>query len=702
MRKRSDDHIDLYPWIGRLHRDGATTLSGARRWLQLPTYTDATKNAEHHSSPSTAGLMPETRLLDELEAFGAWKRSQIRLLEQLQPWLRQQGLYAPEIKHAIERALHSLRDDRLTVVVAGELSRGKSELINALFFASLGCRLLPTDAGRTTMCPTEIYCDLETPPQLRLLPIATRAADRALADLRDHGEQWQVFDLDLEDPEMLTQRLQMLTEVQQVPRQEAAALGLLPPLEDGTPELVSIPSWRLALINIRHPVLAKGLRIVDTPGLNAIGSEPELTYEMLPTAQAVLFVLAADTGLTQSDLQIWHRFIQRPDQQRRHGAMVVLNKIDTLWDELRPPQKISESIDKQRRNVSQSLQVAPERVFAVSAQKALVARIREDRGLADRSGIDLLEHYLGRVITVNRTELVQQEYSSRVCEAIDMLVSIIRTRLQRNEQQRSTLRDLADQSDDAIEQKLMAAQADHKGYQRSLEDYKHSLTSFAQHARIMLDALDPRRLDPTLDAIRESMTGAWTTYGLKDAMGKLFEQISDRIDMAGEQTRAMRRLLRITHQRFQSEHQFRLPRPLMFSIVRYQVELSLLDQEAKAFRKSARTALMEQHFVTKRYFATIVTRAQRILSMAHDDARHWSQTVLAPLSSEIKENRDALAQQIEDVRRAADSRRTIQQRIAALKREDSRLQAQLTSMHKFRDLLSGDTAGPTAVARALG
>jgi septal ring factor EnvC (AmiA/AmiB activator) len=88
--------------------------------------------------------------------------------------------------------------------------------------------------------------------------------------------------------------------------------------------------------------------------------------------------------------------------------------------------------------------------------------------------------------------------------------------------------------------------------------------------------------------------------------------------------------------------------------------------------------------------------------MAHDDARHWSQTVLAPLSSEIKENRDALAQQIEDVRRAADSRRTIQQRIAALKREDSRLQAQLTSMHKFRDLLSGDTAGPTAVARALG
>ncbi|WP_419588817.1 hypothetical protein, partial [Thiolapillus sp.] len=40
--------------------------------------------------------------------------------------------------------------------------------------------------------------------------------------------------------------------------------------------------WRLAHLNYRHPLLAQGLRILDTPGLNAISSEPELTYEILP------------------------------------------------------------------------------------------------------------------------------------------------------------------------------------------------------------------------------------------------------------------------------------------------------------------------------------------------------------------------------------------------------------------------------------
>ena len=34
-----------------------------------------------------------------------------------------------------------------------EYSRGKSELINALFFSSFKERLLPSDVGRTTMCP---------------------------------------------------------------------------------------------------------------------------------------------------------------------------------------------------------------------------------------------------------------------------------------------------------------------------------------------------------------------------------------------------------------------------------------------------------------------------------------------------------------------------------------------------------------------
>ena len=78
-----------------------------------------------------------------------------------------------------------------------------------------------------------------------------------------------------------------------------------------------------------HPLLEQGLVILDTPGLNAIGAEPELTLSLLPNAHAVLFILAADTGVTQSDLSVWREYVNAG--QRRDGRLVVLNKIDSLW-----------------------------------------------------------------------------------------------------------------------------------------------------------------------------------------------------------------------------------------------------------------------------------------------------------------------------------------------------------------------------------
>lgn len=642
--------------------------------------------------------MPEKNLSHQLGALRAWKRAQLRLLQQLQPWLRQQGLYTAEARRAIERALHALRDEHLTVAVAGEFSRGKTELINALFFADFGRRLLPTDAGRTTMCPTEIFSDASQPPQLRLLPIETRRSDRSLAALKEADEHWQLFELALGDPESLSAHLRKLTEHRQVTRREAAELGMLEDQPGQDVDRVDIPCWRLAQINIPHPLLAQGLRILDTPGLNAIGSEPELTYEMLPAAQAVLFVLGADAGVTRSDLEVWQRFIQRPGHQRRTGAMVVLNKTDTLWDEMRPPGQVTETIIRQCREVAETLGVAHRQVFALSAQKALLARVQQDKALERRSGIASLEAYLGGVLMSNRVELIRQEHTQLVRESIEALEGIIRGRLERNEHQRLGLLDLSGRSNTAIARMLAATQADHQHYQVHVDAYRQSLAAFRQHARKLLAALNGRTFEATLDDIRRSMTGAWTTLGLKEAMRRLFQDINSRLHTASAQTQQMRRLLRATHRRFQTEHRFKLAYPTMFSIVKHQVELSLLEQEADLFRKSTRTALMEQHFVTRRYFGTIVSRALRIIEAAHEEARLWGETALSPLTAEVQEYRDDLAQRILDLRQAAESRQTIQQRIAVLKRDSARLHAQLASLARVREMLGNPQDTPPARA----
>ena len=109
---------------------------------------------------------------------------------------------------------------------------------------------------------------------------------------------------------------------------------------------VEIPRWRHALVSYPHPLLVKGLRVIDTPGLNALGSEPELTLSLLPQAQAIVFVLAADAGVTASDMTLWEQTVEPLRKRPNLGVYVALNKADVLWDDLGETDVFQASLDK--------------------------------------------------------------------------------------------------------------------------------------------------------------------------------------------------------------------------------------------------------------------------------------------------------------------------------------------------------------------
>ena len=93
-------------------------------------------------------------LAARFEAYGEWRKRLARGVADLHAWLRERELADAEVDFKVAEVQERLREDRLVVAFVAEYSRGKSELINAIFFADFGARLLPATAGRTTMCPT--------------------------------------------------------------------------------------------------------------------------------------------------------------------------------------------------------------------------------------------------------------------------------------------------------------------------------------------------------------------------------------------------------------------------------------------------------------------------------------------------------------------------------------------------------------------
>src|SRR5436309_681537 len=141
------------------------------------------------------------------DALSGWRSTLGRRLAALSGYLAEHELADDPTHETLTALAHRLAGEKLVVAFVAEFSRGKSELINAIFFADAGKRVLPATPGRTTMCPVELAYDPDEPPTLSLLPIETRLEGLSLGELRSQPRAWQHVVLNVKQPDELSQAL---------------------------------------------------------------------------------------------------------------------------------------------------------------------------------------------------------------------------------------------------------------------------------------------------------------------------------------------------------------------------------------------------------------------------------------------------------------------------------------------------------------
>jgi hypothetical protein len=161
--------------------------------------------------------------MQDLQEYASWRMRVAQALDAYRNWAHAAELLDGAAEQRVVRALARLRDDRLSVAFVAEFSRGKSELINAIFFADHGQRIVPSSPGRTTMCPTEFAWDPALPPCIRLLPIDTRAERLATGDYRDTPDAWTVVPLDLSSAERMHATFLQVSLTRRVTPEDAAS-----------------------------------------------------------------------------------------------------------------------------------------------------------------------------------------------------------------------------------------------------------------------------------------------------------------------------------------------------------------------------------------------------------------------------------------------------------------------------------------------
>ena len=621
-----------------------------------------------------------------VDAYALWKRGLMLEITRYRNWLEHGALNSDEINEQLNHALQVLITDRITLAFLGEFSRGKTELINSLFFSDYSQRILPSQAGRTTMCPTELFYDQQSKQSsISLLPVETRNSPLRLDQLKQDKSLWLTIPLDVHKPDSMVRALAQVAQRKAVTEEEALALGFAPDKLEASknPGYVWIPAWRHALINYDHPLLRQGLRVLDTPGLNALGSEPELTISMLPSAQAIVMMLSADTGVTASEMQTWQEQIQPLRDKQNVDVFIALNKIDMLWDDLAGFSATEKNLQQVVESTAKQLKITAQDVLPVSAKQGLLGRVRGDQRLLARSELERFERTLSERLLERKERLIENSIVSQVVALINNSKRVLKNRQNFAIQEYSQLKNKQMDSAVVLQQMTNKAKQQHRGYQQQMLTLKTNQQVMEHQGETLNRFLSPEQVEEHLKAVYKKINSSLAIFGLRSAAEGFFKAMRDDFkNFMGEAGIANQRIQMIYEQHNLEHPDLNLVAPqIVYS--HYRKALSQLETSAKEYSFSLRHVLTGQLAEGRRYYMELVQEAVAQHNKLRQEVTQWCNAALTPLMQQSLENKQMLENQIEHLKDLAQKSQKSGQRYSLLNKYHEDLTQRMSQLDQM-------------------
>jgi len=416
--------------------------------------------------------------------------------------------------------------------------------------------------------------------------------------------------------------------------------------------------------------------------LNALGLEPELTLSTIPNAHAVLFLLGIDTGVTKSDMEVWQRYVP-PSVSKR---IAILNKVDLMWDELKPQEEIQRAIQRQIDDTAKLLNLPTGNVLPLSAQKALLGKIKGDAALVEMSGIERLEAMIAEDIIPSRRKILARTVIGEIGMMMIASRNAVKARLVATEEGIKETSGLSGKGREVLT-RLWKQISDRKTrYLQAVGEFKAQRDEFIVQRDVLLEMLDPTKLDLLLNKSAEAIDNTWTTVGLTRGMNSLFSMINEQFERIYSLSETIKSMMQGSYDLFHREHGFPAMNLAPLNLERFKLKLQLLASETEKFCKDPVNILgREKHFVIKRFYSVLVAQARESFVDARKECEKWLTAVLAPIDMQIKDHKAQLEERLASVTKVNQNQESLKDQLSKLKVQYT----ELTIQHEMIETLIG-------------
>jgi len=382
--------------------------------------------------------------------------------------------------------------------------------------------------------------------------------------------------------------------------------------------------------------------------------------------------LGADTGVTKSDLAIWREHLTT-ETDTAETRLIVLNKIDTLWDDLSTPAQIEAQIDRQKVSTAEILGVPRERVIAVSAQKGLVAKVTDDDDLLRRSCLPVLEEALGRGMMGKRQRILGNAMAAGITDLRTETGRAINIRKRDLTEQMMELKGL--QGKNAAVIKHMRSRISQEQAEFDLGGAKiHAVRSV--HLKLLREVfgiLGSTALKKEMSQLSGRLLEKGLKLGVKRAYGETFDRLRANLQKVQTLCGEIQSMLAATFRQLNGEYGFSLQAPTEPQMAQYITDLDVVERSHIQYLGIGNAFKLVQPDFADRLVRALSTRLRSIHEMALSDVELWSKSAAAQLDAQLRERRRNFSRRIEAIDRIQQAAGGLEDRIQDIDQQEAAL-----------------------------
>ena len=663
--------------------------------------------------------MSKAAISERLAELQSWRVELDSQIANVAAFLRSHEFLTSNLDAALRDAASLVAGERVTITFVAETGRGKSELINSLFFADLGRRLLPSGPGKSTRCVTELRFDREVKTGLKLLPIETRESPKRLTELLGDESQWRAIFFDADNPDSIARALAALSETKRISLTDAVAWGLHGAgigvsVKDNDAAMVDVPRWRYAVVNFPHPLLDAGLVVIDTPGFAALSLEPELARERVPNADALVMVLDITQGVAKSDLAAWkdhpgsgrsyrERAKEQGPDEAKQIRMVVLNKMDTLEvtqhaDPLETNRELLREVDRRVRDTADLLRVDPMRVIAVSARQGLMGKLANDTDQALKSRLYQLERTLGASLPRNRQAALTTNVLSTLSNALEAAQALLDNLRFETLDGLNRLSILREKNEKMMGSVMSQAGARHDRIDAALKEVRNTKTSHARLTEELAALVDVGAARYEADRAKTAIAGSLLSANTVETVRRYFALVGEKVVATELKIEEIRKLFTTVGAKVREEITMGKYEVHPFPTQRFHTELQKARIKSDTeFTKTSNLLVRRGGSLADQFEELVVSRVMHIFEIASRESATWSRGLYASLEKPLLAVRDEMQQRVTSIEQIKVAELDLAERIAELqarmdilRTKHSALAAARNSLERYAEKNAGE------------